>query len=233
MKFAYVTNRGLVRAHNEDTLFAEGRLAQEDTGQIAQGEADTGGSAAFLVADGLGGHGHGEVASRFVADAVGRRASEIQDRDSLLRLFVEVDDALREQALRAGDARLMGSTLAGILVRERDILAFNMGDSRIYDLTDGAAQLSIDDRIAPGSNQITQCFGGRWTRELFDPHFRVLPRRLGCKFLLCTDGLTDVVADSEIAALADRPLANLVGGLLDAALAGGAPDNVTIIVVEV
>lgn len=233
MKFAYVTNRGLVRAHNEDALSVAGRLAQEDAGQVAEARMDASEPVAFLVADGLGGHGHGEVASRFVADAVGRRAGEIQDRDSLLRLFVEVDDALREQALRAGDARLMGSTLAGIVVHEEEILAFNMGDSRIYDLTDGAAQLSVDDRIAPGSNQITQCFGGRWTRELFDPHSHVLPRRPGCKFLLCTDGLTDVVSDSEIAALADRPLADMVAALLGAALAGGAPDNVTIIAVEV
>lgn len=233
MRFAYVTNRGLVRAHNEDALFAAGRLVQEDASQVVEAYMDASEPVAFLVADGLGGHGHGEVASRFVADAIGRRAAEIQDRDSLLRAAVEVDDALREQALRAGDARLMGSTLAGIVVHEEEILAFNMGDSRIYDLMDGIAQLSVDDRIAPGSNQITQCFGGRWTRELFDPHVIIFPRRIGQRFLLCSDGLTDVVPDAEIAALADRPLADLVGALLDAALAGGAPDNVTIIAVEV
>jgi serine/threonine protein phosphatase PrpC len=136
----------------------------------------------------------------------------------------------------------MGTTVAGLLFRQSGHLHFNVGDSRVYRFKAGfLRQLSIDDVRSPaadpaegrrGSTVLTQCLGGAVAMSEIAPHVGTEPVVAGWRYLLCSDGLTDMVPLERIEAIlnehADDP--DAVAALLAAALAGGGEDNISIIV---
>jgi serine/threonine protein phosphatase PrpC len=227
-----LTHIGLVRRRNEDAL-----LDRPDIGLWA-------------VADGMGGHQAGDVASSCVVAALGelRPAAE---PGAFAQLCVarlrEIDAELRARALLLDPAAVIASTAVVLLAGETEYVCVWAGDSRIYRWRDGSlARLTKDhSRVQelvdagelapeaaarhPESNIVTQAIGaGRL--EFGKIAGALLP---GDRFLLCSDGLTNIMSDSEIAGEL-RESADLAGTatrLLDVVLARGAPDNVTIVVV--
>lgn len=235
LDWAGVTDVGRRRAHNEDSYLAESPL--------------------FVVADGMGGHSAGDVAS----DAVVRRMSEIASGP-----FATTDDvetALRvataDIAVAAADTELgVGTTATGaFLSRDGDegdveFTVFNVGDSRVYLFEDGRLrQVTVDHSVVqemvdagllhaddaekhPDSNVITRAVG-------FDvdprPDYWRLPARPGLRLLVCSDGLTKELPAARIAVL----LASVEGAepaataLVEAAVEAGGRDNVTAVVVDV
>lgn len=204
----------------------------------------------FLVADGMGGHAHGETASRAVVDtfmALGGRdwvsPGEIQD--------VVRRAAGRVNGLGSGKGA-PGSTVAGVAFAEQHglvcWLVFNVGDSRAYLLRDQALeQVTVDhsraqelldagDEVAAraaAANVITRAFGA----GLVDPPTAdqwLLSAVQGDRVLLCTDGLHTEVSDALIAAtlLAEPDPQRAAQALVDAAMQAGAHDNVTAVVVQ-
>jgi serine/threonine protein phosphatase PrpC len=144
-------------------------------------------------------------------------ATVILSADTALYLAMEQDRRLEG----------MGTTIAGIVVRGEEILAFNVGDSRIYHLSsDALTQLSVDDVV--GRNRLTQCLGGSQAQVELSPHVVRFPFRAADTLLLCSDGLTDMLSNQVISALlhSSDPAAALVTAALDA----GGHDNVSVIV---
>jgi protein phosphatase len=133
----------------------------------------------------------------------------------------------------------MGTTVAGLVLCARRALWFNVGDSRVYlEHGGGIAQISIDD-VPPGPRYgiITQTLGGCHSFFPISPHigeeeFDGENSISGSRWLLCSDGLTDMLDDDEIAHAFGRDDEAAVQALFDAAMAAGGSDNISIIVVS-
>ena len=237
LRWGATTNPGLVRSGNEDTFVAEPMV--------------------FAVADGMGGHQAGEVASALAAsivrDKLGRGAtSEDQAISVVLEANAAIHGAARANAAQSG----MGTTLTAIAVllaqegAEEQLVLMNVGDSRTYRFRNGRLQrvtvdhsyvqelvatghITIEEaRTHPRRNIVTRALG-------IEPNVRAdmwtLPLVRGDRFVLCSDGLVDEVPDEEIRELvasAEDPQA-LSEQLVDLANRHGGRDNVTVVVVDV
>lgn len=222
------SHAGLVRAHNEDAWLAAPRL--------------------FLVADGLGGHERGEVASRLVADAFREIADDWLAPEPLQQALTR---ATSEVLALGGGGRAPGSTVVGVGLAEQAGMAcwlfFNVGDSRAYLLRGGnleqisvdhsrAQQLIDDGRPAGaslGRNIITKAIGAGVPGPVVADQW-LLPAAAGDRVLLCSDGLSTEVSDQLIAAglLSFAEPQAAADELVRSALTAGGRDNVTTLVVD-
>ncbi len=206
----------------------------------------------WAVADGMGGHEAGEVASAMVVDALaGLPVTHSLETDTAnaVAAMVRVNDELIALARSDLHARTIGSTVVGLFIRDGRFSCFWAGDSRIYRVRSGIIrQLTRDHSlvqdlvdagmIAPGeahhhpnANVITRAVGAVDTLVVDTADGEVRP---GDQFLLASDGLTRLVEDEEIRdELAELEPTEAAGKLLDAVLARGAPDNVSLIITKV
>jgi protein phosphatase len=227
-----VTHVGYRRAHNEDSYLADVPL--------------------FAVADGMGGHLHGDRAS----DAVVRRLQAAGTGDFVGR--DEISDALHRATWDIHDLdeeeRGIGTTVTGVALTADEagarLTVFNVGDSRVYAFTGNelrqvtvdhslvqelvaAGDIAAEDAEAhPEANVITRAVGFSLEPDI---DFVDLSLETGMRLLLCSDGLTKEVPHERLrlhlaARLSARETAN---ALLDAALAQGGRDNITLIVIDV
>ncbi|WP_237478666.1 PP2C family protein-serine/threonine phosphatase [Lichenibacterium dinghuense] len=229
------THIGYVRAKNEDRC---GTSRWRSTGQDEtwSGEIDrTCGWA--LIADGMGGHGAGEVASGVALQALADLLPGIPDTPGLEPAIERANERVHAAMFVPGGRPAMGTTIVGLLMSARECTFFNVGDSRGYLLRDGRLEMVSRDHVpevggARGgrSHAVTQSLGGTYDRRRLKPHLSSTTLGRGDVVLLCSDGLTDLVDDGHIAALlrsgSDRPATDLV----EAALAAGGRDNVSVIV---
>ena len=229
---AWVSDVGRVRELNEDSVLTKPEIGL------------------WAVADGMGGYGGGDIASRAVIEAL-RTLAPTHSAALLLDAFeqkiVRVNSDLRAFAL-AREADVVGTTLAALLVHGGHFACVWCGDSRVYLRRDSVlwqisrdhseAQELIDRglldeesaRTFPRRNVVTRALGATDQAELDLVDGRIYS---GDKFLLCSDGLTVHVAKDEIAAMlsADNPQ-SAVDALLDLTISRGASDNISIVVVD-
>jgi serine/threonine protein phosphatase PrpC len=234
------TDVGMIRSGNEDNYDAQ---VTPERG-------------AFIVADGMGGHAAGEVASEMAVQIVMREAAEIRDLRSD-GAAPKIADALRtanrnihERTMSEVDKQGMGTTASILLLTEQGYLIGHVGDSRVYLLRDGALRQVTKDhsyvqeqvdagfltpeqaRFHPYSNVITRCVGA--SPEV-QPDTYQGDIRVGDLFLLASDGLTGMVDDRRLQQLLgsradpDRK----VHALISEANGRGGLDNITAIVVQV
>ena len=231
------TDRGPVRRLNEDALLAHPPV--------------------FLVADGMGGHAAGDVASRVAVEEFSALAGGGPVRPEDVRAcFERVADRLHEAAgeqAGAGGTTTMGTTVSGVAVADSDggayWLVFNVGDSRVYRCAGGALeQITVDHSLVqelvdsghlsaedarehPQRNVVTRALGSRRRPE---PDYWLIPAQPRDRLLVCTDGLTSELPDAVLRdALTSHPdPQDAARWLVDAALAAGARDNVTVVVVD-
>jgi type VI secretion system protein ImpM len=220
---AAATDVGKARSNNED-----GFLERPDAGL-------------WVVADGMGGHSHGEVASRMVCDALVDFQVDGTFEEAVAaatRRLQDVNDHLLRSAMSSHPADRSGSTVVALLLRGVRSAVLWAGDSRVYRSRAGRLeQLSQDHSLAaisgPGaaeSSVITRAVGVQPDLTL-DIHRDAV--QAGDRFLLCSDGLTRVVPDAQIASLMENPdISAAVDGLIRATLDAGAPDNVTVLIAE-
>ncbi len=196
----------------------------------------------WVVADGLGGHNDGEVASRMVCDALSdlRPAATFEDMITDAQERVRgVNDQLVREAMRAANGMFSGSTVVALLARRSRFAIIWAGDSRVYRLRNGQMeQLTRDHSLSEteaaeegqNPNAVTRAVGGEAMLALDVIRDRV---HAGDRFLLCSDGLTRTVSEADIRTwLAHDYIREAVEGLIQATLNAGAPDNVTAIIVE-
>ncbi len=210
------------------------------------------GDGLYVVADGMGGHEAGEVASRLAVDVVARLAGTSPTLDDVTRVLRDAHRQVRALPV-AGDRR-PGTTLTGVMVTEHAgvpcWLVLNVGDSRTYRMVGGmleqltrdhseVAELVEQGLVAhehaahhPRRHVVTRVLGGGASRVV--PDLRMFPVSAGDRMVVCSDGLTDVLPDGRVQAVlrAERHPAAAADRLVREALAAGAQDNVTVVVVD-
>lgn len=205
----------------------------------------------YVVADGMGGYAGGELASRIAVGALDwfyrdeDSDDEIIDDGRLGQAFRLANVEVRRQ--RQGALAKMGSTLSALIIRNGRAVIGHVGDSRVYRSRAGQLEQLTSDHSLVASMQaagvssvlIANRFGHIVTRAIgvsedTDPDIVSETALPGDRFLLCTDGLSDVLDDETInGILASLPAAEAATALIEEALRCGAEDNVTAIVVEV
>ncbi|HWU48192.1 MAG TPA: protein phosphatase 2C domain-containing protein [Humibacter sp.] len=233
LSWAALSDKGYRRSVNEDSLLARSPI--------------------FAVADGMGGHSAGDFAS---AAVVTRLAEQVgTDFIDSTRLNSALRAAVDDMGRGVGKTDLgTGTTVTGVaLTMEQEApcwLVFNIGDSRVYQLSDGElSQLTTDHSIVqelldagaitpaeaevhPHSNVITRAVG---FNEDPVPDFSLVPVVAGTRLLVCSDGLTKELTEHGIRHFlgSGDTVLEAAGALMDAALGNGGRDNVTVIVLEV
>ncbi|HKS50157.1 MAG TPA: protein phosphatase 2C domain-containing protein [Amycolatopsis sp.] len=233
-----MTARGRVRPGNQDAVVVFEWMSQTPRPQLVELRADVTTPALCAVADGMGGHAAGELASSLALAHTVSRYHDWTDVETLRAGLVAVNDAVFEAAGRDPRTTGMGTTIAGITVAADRMRCFNVGDSRVYRITDGyVEQLSVDDTAkAPdgtATNRLTQALGdppgGRFRPHVTEVELDGRPAR----FLLCTDGVTAMLDPALFRKLCRTAgLHDLVTGLRDAVYDAGAEDNLSIAAVE-
>ncbi|MBK5306525.1 MAG: protein phosphatase 2C domain-containing protein [Frankiaceae bacterium] len=232
LRYAARSHTGLLREGNEDSVYAGPRL--------------------LAVADGMGGHAAGEVASAVAIAAIAGLDEDAPGPDLLAALLGAAKSANRHlHDMVEGDAALdgMGTTLTAILWGGSRLGLLHIGDSRAYLLREGelsqithdhtlvqslvdAGRISADEAEAhPQRNVITKVLDGR---EDLDPDLSVREVRAGDRYLLCSDGLTGPVGSTDTLrdALSEAEPQAAVDRLVQLALRGGGPDNITVVVAD-
>ncbi len=236
-----ITHDGLVRDHNEDSVVVGPWTACATvTTAPATFALPLAAPAVVAVADGLGGHPAGEVASSVVVQTLARLAPQLDDAEAVRNAVETCKSAVYAEAARDPAREGMGTTVAGVVLTAGDAYVFNVGDSRVYSYgPDGLRQISVDDSplLPPWVTHtalITQILGGYGDPEPLDVHVSTHPIDDATRYLICTDGLSDVIDDAEIAAVLEenRGVA-AVFELWKAAISGGGPDNITVAVAEI
>jgi protein phosphatase len=231
LRYAARSDRGLVRANNEDSVYAGARL--------------------LALADGMGGHAAGEVASQLVIAALAHLDDDEPGGDLLSQLNEAVHQGNAAIAAHVeADPELegMGTTLTAILFAGNKLGLVHIGDSRGYLLRDGElVQITKDDTFVqtlvdegritaeeahshPQRSLIMRALTGHEV----EPTLIVREARSGDRYLLCSDGLSDPVSHETILdALQIPDVAESADRLIELALRGGGPDNVTVVVADV
>jgi serine/threonine protein phosphatase PrpC len=214
------------------------RAGNEDSGLISP--------KIIAVADGMGGHAGGEVASRIAINSLVESSSSA---DAILKVTNDINNKIVKKSAAQPDLAGMGTTLTALQINGDVAELLHVGDSRCYAFTGGKlSQLSQDHtvmqelidqgRITP-EEAINHPQRSLLTKALMgdsqvNPVLQLYPIKLGDQFLLCSDGLTAVLSDLEISKILKKSSGqNLVEELVSETKAKGAPDNVTVIWAEV
>ena len=230
------TDVGVVRSRNEDRCFAGPWVAKGIDGAWTV-ELD-GDRWAAAVADGMGGHQAGEFASETVIAELEIMADQIVSESSASATLNYVNQMVFQAMYAPRGAVGMGSTVVGVSFRDGDATIFNVGDSRAYIVKEtGLIQISVDHTPERGSShrarshRLTQSFGGTTRRTMVNPNVQQVELTPNDQILICSDGLTDMIADGEIMELLYSDPTHPAQALVAAATIAGARDNVTAIVI--
>lgn len=228
--WASATHQGMVRNNNEDAVFPD-----------TSGESR--GPAVLIVADGMGGHVAGEVASRLAVNAAASSELDAADR------VAAGNRAIREEVAREPDLEGMGTTMTLVVLDESGLATVgHVGDSRAYLLRNGdLRQLTEDHTVAaeyvangqispeeaashPQRHMLTRTLG--LTRFINVDEVEV-PLEEGDRLLLCSDGLTEMVDDAQVSeALGDSTADEVAWKLVEMANEAGGVDNITVVVID-
>jgi PPM family protein phosphatase len=234
LRYAVRSDVGLIREGNEDSAYAGPHL--------------------LAIADGMGGHAAGEVASTVAIEALAgldRQAPLSHPLEALAAAVASASNTMQELSTQDPSTQGMGTTLTALLWDGASVAICHIGDSRAYLLRDGElhqitrdhtlVQSLVDDgKISPaeaaGHPQRSLVMRALQSGTDAEPDLSVLQAEAGDRYLLCSDGLSDVVTSEDtlrdtLLRLTDRNQA--VEQLINLALRGGGPDNITCIVADV
>lgn len=241
LQHARFTDVGMRRLNNQDSHVV--KLATDIAAWRLRGHF-------FMVADGMGAHAAGELASKLAVDGVQHlyyKYAELSPPDALQKAVVETNAEIHRRGQINADFHNMGTTASALLLLPQGALVAHIGDSRVYRLRAGVLeqltrdhslvwelreQLSENSEIAIPKNVITRSLGPNPTvqPDIEGP----LPLARDDTFLLCSDGLTGRVTDEELGTiLAHVPLHEAAHLLVDLANLRGGPDNITVVLAKV
>lgn len=235
-----ISHRGRLRRMNQDNYICDRKYMQFWETQASpplSGQVTSKGSTLFGVFDGMGGEEYGELASWLAAQC----ASEVVLRDkpvaALTLLCKTANQKICDYVLENG-LTSMGTTAAMLAFTPKGITVCNIGDSKIYLFNqDGLTQISMDHvSVAPFGTKppLSQNLGIPPEEMIIAPYFSQGDYHHGDRYLICSDGLTDMVTDPEISQiLSDSSLDDAQDSLLKLALKNGGKDNITILLFEI
>lgn len=232
LRIASATSTGLVREMNEDRISVAGRRTQE--GPAAEWRTEDARQYA-LIADGMGGHARGEVASDIALTNLEAMHHLLFEDEGIEVALRAANRAIYEVALSNRDFSGMGTTIVGVAIDGKRCHWFNVGDSRAYLFRGGRMTQISTDHVPPRSvagrydHSITQSLGGgRFFTEIF-PSYGELAIADDDRILLCTDGLSDLVQDTEIERIvAGHEPTFALDRLIARCFELGAPDNISL-----
>lgn len=241
-------NTGKVRKNNEDNFLFDGRcLEMENDGLKLPYSIKTGlkNGIAMAIFDGMGGENFGEQASFAAARRMQQMKRSLSDylipeETYLERMVMQLNEAVLEEQRKMCTMH-MGTTMVGLYFSGNHVHVCNVGDSRAYRLRNGELlQLSEDhleklpDRTARKA-PLSQHLGLDPEEFLIEPHIVKDKLERGDMYLLCSDGLTDMLTDNEISdiMLNDKVATSCVRELINSALEHGGRDNITVILCNV
>ncbi|WP_051425488.1 PP2C family protein-serine/threonine phosphatase [Jiangella gansuensis] len=230
-------------------------VARSDVGLVREGNEDSGYAGPYLlaVADGMGGHAAGEVASQAAIDELVLAEHDPSDTDPLEALTVAIEAAnarIRQLIVDDSSREGMGTTVTAIMWTGKALGLGHIGDSRAYLLRDGSIRQLTHDHtfvqslvdegritleeagVHPARSLILKALQGQGEVE---PDLEMLDVQPGDRLLVCSDGLTGVVSDATLEETlgSHAQLDEAADELIRLALAGGAPDNVTLVLADV
>lgn len=249
LTFALRSDVGCVRENNEDMILLNGEFYRDESFET-RFELDDLSRFAAIVADGMGGHAGGEFASELAAQAFDDFVQTLPDDLS----SQQVIDAAKQWTKTTHEMILakgrempqysgMGTTLTGLFSYQGMVFMINIGDSRLYRYRETVLKQISEDhsmRNIVGQAQANLIYnslgaGDSVFADVVDITTRILPDD---RFLVCSDGLTDMLSEEEIDAILDQNIANAkananaVDQLVDAAKAAGGKDNISVILIH-
>ena len=238
MKVQAVTDVGRERSVNQDYVY----YSLTETGSLPN---------LFLVADGMGGHKAGDMASRYTVETFVSlvQDSTLKDPVSIINNAVtQVNRRLLQKAAESEDYEGMGTTLVAATVYDNILRVANVGDSRLYILGNEITQITRDHSLVeemvrlgevrkedakdhPDKNIITRAVGvlPEVTADFFE-----ISLKPGDEILMCSDGLTNMIEDDEIRhiVLGQRDIVEKAEKLIETANRNGGKDNITVVLIE-
>lgn len=231
MQIACKTDVGLVREHNEDCCVIGEHFA--------------------IVADGMGGHNKGEVASGIASDVLSEKFSNAESvgKELLVKAVEEANSCVYKEALSNPDCAGMGTTVVAAVWDDKKVIIGHIGDSRAYEVSkNGITLLTKDHTLVqaliddgkltlkeaenyPDRHVITRAVG---TDPVESPDVVEIKRKKNHWLVLCSDGLTNHVTEAEIKECIEKTddADKAVETLVDMANSGGGTDNITVAVVR-
>jgi PPM family protein phosphatase len=241
MEGHFLTDRGQVRSHNEDS----GGIFTNDKDQYLA-----------IIADGMGGHQAGDVASGMATSIMEKKWHNNQGFESpeaaeewLSQTLLEANTSIYQHSLDKEECQGMGTTIVAAICTEEFITVAHIGDSRCYlyneysfkQITEDhslvnalvqSGQITKDDALVhPRKNVVLRALG---TSEIVEPDIKTISWEDGDKLLLCSDGLTDKVLDNELAEFmkSTSTIKEVGQRLVDLANERGGEDNVSLVIIQ-
>lgn len=247
IEYAYTCHIGKIRNNNEDNFWCCGdSLEAQNQGMshIRSGYMKQSEYPLLAVFDGMGGESCGEMAAFLAAEACGEHFKTAKDgiRNDPEEFLNEICESMNQAICdygRTNKINSMGTTAALLAFAEDAVYSCNLGDSRIYKSDrEKFYQISQDHVLGHslfGKAPLTQYLGMEEENLQLEPSISRQEIKIGDRFLLCSDGITDMLSDGEIADILSRdiPVAKTVEILVDRALKKGGRDNITVVLCEI
>ncbi len=250
-KVCCVSHTGKFRHNNEDSILVNEKLICAADMDVPECRTWEGERLICLVADGMGGHRKGEVASREVLDAFRRRYEEVDRKERIADVMLLAAEGLDRIVEKDMSSLGLGTTVSGLLIIGEAGIVVNCGDSRVYrqrgrslekitkdhsivqELADAGMITEEEMRTHPQKNIITSAVMGDLSRRL--PVFSAddLEIRSGDRFLICTDGVWESIRHDEMSRCLEEKGDAAIRCIYDKVFAAGARDNLTMIGMEI
>ena len=248
IKYAYTCHIGKVRNNNEDNFWCCGESLDSEnkgmshirSGQVKQTELPL-----LAVFDGMGGESCGEMAAFLAAESCGQYYREKKKRISddpeqfMNELCYQMNHAICDYG-QENKINSMGTTAAILTFGAENIYSCNLGDSRIYQVTpEGQLHQISRDHVLGGGRfgkpPLTQYLGIPEENMGLEPTVVSQKVEIGTRYLICSDGITDMLSDSEITEILTKEgtVSETVEQLVESALTKGGRDNITVILCEI
>jgi len=251
IKVVYITHRGKIRRHNEDSIILLNQVIQVDEMPTPLLQKYNRKKVIFAVADGMGGHNAGEIASRKVLEYI---ASTWESIDSVQEICENIQNShfmLIEHARKNPEIVNFGTTIAGLWISNFRGVVFNVGDSRVYRINQGyleqiskdqsliqslieKGQLSEEDaKNHPQKNVILESIGGILDRRIIKINIKEINIKEKDSFMICSDGVSDILSVDEIENTLKGNSIQNVKNIFNETMAKGGSDNISIILINI
>ena len=240
IKYSCISHVGMCRSKNQDNYICDGQYKDIEVLSMNKsliGETVSDKPSLFGVFDGMGGEDCGEVAALIAAQS----AAETELNKKSMEVLIEYCKNANQQICQYADANdidSMGTTAAMLVFSGKSVVLCNIGDSKVFLISNDEMEQISHDHVIGVSYYIkpllSQNLGIPPEEMIIEPYVAVGENNIGDRYLICSDGLTDMLKEDEIQDIIEHTsFENCVDKLLQRALLHGGKDNITIILLEV